>query len=99
MDSNTGGSNFCPQILNMLPSLKLIHVTSLAPISDENVTQQCPNLSFVISSLVVREFNIFWQPGNAHNYYKYFDAYFKSKNIDTLEAFKIGVYCLIYSLL
>ncbi|XP_016963016.1 uncharacterized protein LOC108033261 [Drosophila biarmipes] len=36
LDSVTGGSDFYPEVLNRLPSLKLIHISSPVPISEDN---------------------------------------------------------------
>jgi len=80
VNNQTGDSYLQPQILNRLPSLKLIHITILGPVpfSPEDLAQQCPNLSFLITDLIKSDFKIYGPPACIQNYYKYYNDYFKT---------------------
>ncbi|KAH8282203.1 hypothetical protein KR054_006113 [Drosophila jambulina] len=80
VNNQTGDSYLEPQILKRAPSLRLIHITILGPLpfSPEDLAQQCPNLSFLISDLINSEFKIYGPPGYLQNYYKYYHEYFKN---------------------
>ncbi|XP_016939343.3 uncharacterized protein [Drosophila suzukii] len=80
VNNQTGDSYLQPQILNRLPSLKLIHITILGPVpfSPEDLAQQCPNLSFLITDLIKSDFKIYGPPAYIQNYYKYYNDYFKT---------------------
>ncbi|XP_017069716.2 uncharacterized protein LOC108106951 [Drosophila eugracilis] len=79
VNNQTGDSYLQPKILNRLPSLKLIHITILGPepFSPENLSQQCPNISFLITDLIKSDFKIYGPPAYLQNYYKYYNEYFK----------------------
>ncbi|XP_017116732.1 uncharacterized protein LOC108138777 isoform X1 [Drosophila elegans] len=78
VNNQTGDSYLEPKILNRLPSLKLIHITIIGPVpfAPENLAQQCPNLSFLISDLINSDFKIYGPPDNIQNYYKNYNDYF-----------------------
>ncbi|XP_039484216.1 uncharacterized protein LOC120446985 [Drosophila santomea] len=80
VDNQTGDSYLQPQVLNRLPSLKLIHLTTLGSMafSPENLTRQCPNLSFLISDLIKGDFKIYGPPAYIQNYYRCYNEYFKT---------------------
>ncbi|XP_016997351.2 uncharacterized protein [Drosophila takahashii] len=80
VNNQTGDSYLQPQILNRLPSLKLIHITILGPVpfSPEHLAEQCPNLSFLITDLIKSDFKIYGDPVYIQNYYKYYNEYFKA---------------------
>ncbi|KAH8412569.1 hypothetical protein KR009_003171 [Drosophila setifemur] len=80
INNQTGDSYLQPQLLNRVPSLRLIHISVLGPLpfSPEDLAEQCPNLSFLISDLIKSEFKIYGPPANLQNYYSCYDVLFKS---------------------
>ncbi|XP_017153501.2 uncharacterized protein LOC108162997 isoform X1 [Drosophila miranda] len=78
--NQTGDSYLQHNVLNRVPALKLIHITILGilPFSPEELSQQCPHLSFLISDLINREFKIYGPPAYLQDYYKYYHEYFKT---------------------
>jgi len=80
IDNQTGDSYLQPQLLNRLPSLKLIHLTTLGSMgfNPENLTRLCPNLSFLVSDLIKGDFKIYGPPAYIQNYYKCYNEYFKT---------------------
>ncbi|SPP85490.1 uncharacterized protein LOC117587650 [Drosophila guanche] len=78
--NQTGESYLQYNILRKMPALKLIHITILGilPFSPEELSQQCPHLSFLISDLINSELKIYGPPAYLQDYYKYYHAYFKT---------------------
>ncbi|KAH8350490.1 hypothetical protein KR067_003466, partial [Drosophila pandora] len=72
INNQTGDSHWQPQILNRTPSLELIHITVLGPLpfSPEELTQQCPKISFIVRYLIKNEVEAYGPPANL-DYFKY----------------------------
>ncbi|EDV54659.1 uncharacterized protein LOC6549485 [Drosophila erecta] len=80
IDNQTGDSYLQPQVLNRLPSLKLIHFITLRSMAffPENLTLQCPSLSFLISDLIKGDFKIYGPPDYVQNYYRRYNGFFQT---------------------
>lgn len=72
MNNETGDSHLQPQILNRAPSLTLVHITVLGPltVSLDDLSQQCPKISFIVKYLIKNEVEEFGPPAN-FDYFKY----------------------------